>query len=278
MIPSGKNTLLLLFFLLLWNPGHSQDLFNPENSKKFANYLFSTQQYNLAANEYERILTVFYPDAYSFSRLMASYRYGIICTHSFRNLTMLGIERFFPKDAIAEEYLKLALTCNCCYESADFNQALTFLTAERQLFYRFGHYLFNEPDSLLSFAGKHRDLLTDKYPAMITHVGMLSDFQRKSPGLAMAMSALLPGSGKAYSGYWGDAVMSLIFVTSNAWLSYRGFKKRGEQSAGGWIFGGVSLGFYFGNIWGSGRAAKTYNQMEYEKLYHDAKNSYYSHF
>ena len=157
--------------------------------------------------------------------------------------------------------------------------AVSSLDTNTQAFYRLGYYFFNEDKNLLfRFKEDNQSLLKKSYPSVFNAIEQMDNFKRKSPGLAMAMSTVLPGSGKAYSGFWGDAAMSLMFVSTNAWLAYRGFNKKGVKSASGWIFGGVSLGFYMGNIWGSGKAAKTYNEVEYEKMYHDAKNSIYSNF
>jgi hypothetical protein len=61
-------------------------------------------------------------------------------------------------------------------------------------------------------------------------------------------------------------------------MSYRGFSKKGVKSANGWIFGSLTVGFYFGNIFGSYKAAKNYNQIEYDKLYNEAKAAVYSGF
>lgn len=279
MIPSGKHLFFLFLFVLFATLGNSQNILDTENSKKFARYLFNTQQYHLAAVEYERILSISPPDTEISTFLLKSYRLGNICTNSFKHIDALGIERFFINDTIAKEFLNLALSCNCCYENSRFEKALNSLGNSQQTFYRLGYYFFNQEKELLyRFNEDNRNLLAPNYPSVFTRIETMSEFRGKSPALAMTMSAILPGSGKAYSGYWGDAVMSFLFVSSNAWLSYRGFSKKGTKSASGWIFGGVSLGFYMGNIWGSGRSAKSYNEIAYEKMYNEAKNSIYSHF
>ena len=278
MILSGKSPLLLLF-LFFCTIGNAQNLFNAENSKKFARYLESTRQYKLAAVEYERILSIEKTDPAIYTGLLKNYRLGNICNNSFKNLDELNVNHFFSNQSIASEYLKLSLTCNCCYEESYFSEALSSVKNNEKIFYKLGYYLFTEQkDSLSRHTYNNLSLLSNNYPTVLTNIENIESFKRKSPGLAMAMSAIVPGSGKAYSGYWGDAVMSLIFVSTNAWLSYRGFSKKGVKNANGWVFGGISLGFYLGNIWGSGKAARTTNQIEYEKLYNDAKNSIYSHF
>ncbi len=279
MILSDKKLLffLLLFFLL--KSGSSQDLFNAENSRRFANYLMNTRQYHLAAIEYERILNISPPDDETGINLLKAYRFDNNCNSSFQNFRALKMESLLKSSAVAKEFLNLALACNCCYTDSAFGQALLPLDGDTRQFYRLGRFFFgNENDSLFHLKNTFQNQLLNSYPSVFYSIEKMESFQRKSPGLAAAMSTILPGSGKAYSGFWGDAVMSFAFVTSNAWLSYRGFSKKGTKSASGWIFGGLSLGFHLGNIWGSGRAARTYNEIEYEKLYNEAKSNIHSHF
>lgn len=81
----------------------------------------------------------------------------------------------------------------------------------------------------------------------------------KSPALAAVMSAVVPGSGKVYSGRAYDGLYSLVALASTVWLSYEGFRDNGVHGASGWIFGGLSAFFYGGNIYGSYAAAQNYN-------------------
>lgn len=279
MIRFINKCFLLICLILIWNNNSAQNLFNAENSIKFARYLYSTQQYNLAANEYERILNILPNDTNVFISLLDTYRRGNICDQSFNNLKRIGTTRYFVNDRVASEYLKLSLICNCCYQEAEFTNAMKSLNTSEQIFYKAGQYTFTgEKDSLVKFIHNNQNLLQNQYPLVYSNLKRIEIFKSKKPAVAVAMSAIIPGSGKAYSGFWGDALMSLAFVSTNAWLSYQGFRKKGIDSVNGWIFGSISMGFYLGNIWGSGRAAKTYNRIEYEKIYNDAKTSFYNHF
>ena len=49
---------------------------------------------------------------------------------------------------------------------------------------------------------------------------------------------------------------------------YRIISEKGIDRPGAWIFGGLALGFYTGNIYGSVKSAKVYNEFE-EKKYED---------
>jgi hypothetical protein len=89
---------------------------------------------------------------------------------------------------------------------------------------------------------------------------------RKSPWVAGTLSTIIPGAGKVYAGKWKDGLVSLLFVGANAYTSYRGFSSGGIRSPYGWLFGGLSAGFYIGNIYGSQKAARIYNHEMESKI------------
>jgi hypothetical protein len=101
---------------------------------------------------------------------------------------------------------------------------------------------------------------------------------KKSPALAALMSAVVPGTGKAYSKNWKDGIVSLFFTAGMAFQSYRNFNKFGTNNHRGWIYGGIGLGFYLGNIYGSVKSTKDYNRKKINVLQHEASalfNTYY---
>ncbi len=278
MIQLNKKLLLFTCFILFFEIGNAQNLFNSENLKKFANYLQNTHQYSLAANEYERILSVSPGDTGIYINLITAYRLGNDC-NSFQTLETFKVNQLFGHPTIASEYLKLTLTCNYCYNNSLFSEAILALNTNNKVFYKMGQYVFSEnKDSLICFANQNASILAGNFPDIFSNAKEIELMKEKSPFVAASMSALIPGSGKAYSGFWGDAIMSFLFVSTNAWLSYQGFKKKGVKSATGWIFGSISFGFYTGNIWGSARAAKNRNEAIYHTLYDEAKDNYYKRF
>jgi TM2 domain-containing membrane protein YozV len=92
------------------------------------------------------------------------------------------------------------------------------------------------------------------------------------------MSAIIPGSGKAYSKRWGDAIISFIFVGTNTFAAYRAFSKKGINSTNGWIFGSLAFSFYSANLWGSFKAAKNYNNHIKHSYQQNAENIIYTSF
>jgi tetratricopeptide (TPR) repeat protein len=88
----------------------------------------------------------------------------------------------------------------------------------------------------------------------------------KSPEIAAALSLLVPGAGKLYVGRRGDALYSFLVVTTSSWLAYEGFHQQGRKSLKGWIFGGATVFFHFGNVYGSAVAARVHNEGFCEEL------------
>lgn len=87
--------------------------------------------------------------------------------------------------------------------------------------------------------------------------------QAKSTEKARWLNAVLPGAGYAYVGLprsgWTSFCLNALF----GWATYQ-FFSRGETAAA-LITLGFETGWYFGGIYGSGLAAKQYNERLYEE-------------
>ncbi|MEM7659009.1 MAG: hypothetical protein AAF399_22995, partial [Bacteroidota bacterium] len=87
------------------------------------------------------------------------------------------------------------------------------------------------------------------------------------PALAVGLSTLLPGSGRLYTNQWPDGLISFLLISGLSYASYRNFNRNGRSSALGWIYGGIALGFYAGNIYGSYHSAIRYNELQKSKIH-----------
>lgn len=96
---------------------------------------------------------------------------------------------------------------------------------------------------------------------MILNKGVIT--KKKKPSLAKCL-AILPGLGYLYSGNRQTALTSFCFNSLTMFASYDLI--RNKQYGMGALMSAMSLSFYFGNIYGSGRAAKQYNYMRAEQL------------
>lgn len=81
----------------------------------------------------------------------------------------------------------------------------------------------------------------------------------KSPFLAASMSAVAPGLGKLYTNRHLDGLYSLIMVGASAWQAYSSYRNKGFDSIGLYLYGGIALYFYGGNVYGSFLSAREYN-------------------
>lgn len=110
-----------------------------------------------------------------------------------------------------------------------------------------------------------QEILEEKRPEDCELTNFLSKYRRqaKSPKKAQWLSTFLPGAGYAYVGLnrsgWTSFCLNALF----GWATYQ-FFHRGDTAAG-LITLGFETGWYFGGIYGSGLAAKQYNERLYEE-------------
>ena len=88
-----------------------------------------------------------------------------------------------------------------------------------------------------------------------------SKLKTKSPLLAGLMSAIIPGTGRLYTGRVKEGLLSLISLAATSYLAYEGFRDKGIKSFKGWLFSSISAFLYIGNIHGAVVSAKLTNQM-----------------
>jgi len=249
--------------LLVQATNAQQDVFNLENSRRFANYLYESGQFDLASDEYERVVFMSPADSVSLSRLLGSYRQ--------QKAYDTGVKRAF--DLIADPGQTHVSVFNemfsLCLLSGQYGKGHDILSKRKDIreLKRHQYEL-----GLLLLEGKHGDALayaSDNDPgydetgeALKKLLMQYRDLPSKSPWLSALLSAVIPGTGKIYTGDWQDGLISMLFVSTNAWQSYRGFRNDGIRSAYGWVFGTIATGFWAGNIYGSYRAAKKFNQRQ----------------
>ncbi len=94
----------------------------------------------------------------------------------------------------------------------------------------------------------------------------LTNFKKKSPLLAGLMSSIIPGTGKIYAGRTADGIFAMIYILSMLYKTYYTFNKNGLDNFEGWIWGGMSLYFYIGDIYGSVAAVKFRKRDFLEKM------------
>ncbi len=94
----------------------------------------------------------------------------------------------------------------------------------------------------------------------------------KSPLLAGISSTIIPGLGRAYSDRLGDGLFSFFFTIGSSAVSYYYYKKEKQGLAIG--FGTLGVLFHMGNIYGSVKGAKLFNERVYQDELYRFKNSF----
>lgn len=111
----------------------------------------------------------------------------------------------------------------------------------------------------------------EKSPEIAELIARKKSLPKKSPFLGGLYSALLPGSGKIYAGRKNDGIYSFMMVAVSGLIAYDGYRKGEFKNFKTWFFGGLSLFFYAGNVYGSAVAVRLENQRKSDQLQHDIK-------
>ena len=246
-----------------------QDLYDYQNSKKFADYLYKSGQYILAIDEYERIVFLNSEDANSKINLLKSYRFSGKYISGLKKLKVWYSDNKLPV-ALRKEKFHLLIMLDSIEKAKILLPSIIDNSLDADA-YRLGLVLLERDwKKAKSYSSKidTEEGLNKKFYSILS---MRLEQGRKSPFVAGALSTLIPGMGKVYTKRYADAVMALLFVGGNAWQSYRGFSQHGATSVYGWVFGGLAASFYIGNIYGAVKSAKRFNKERDDDAYQKAK-------
>lgn len=103
---------------------------------------------------------------------------------------------------------------------------------------------------------------------------LCKSYKLKSPGLALFLSSLLPGSGRWYTGSFGAFTSSFLTIgTFAAGTIYTGIKSE-WKSWQPYVFGTCGLVLYIVELYGSYQSAKRYNNALYRVLCEETEKLY----
>ena len=268
-----------IFLVLLWFTGsgvfcQETDIFNYNNSLKYANYLYNNKEFALALNEFKRILFIDSLNIQANIKIHDSYiRLGKYSEGiHYSNQVHAALVK---NDTLAILRGKLLLLNG---NFPQFNSEIahdSFLSPGELVFLKMSEDVFQK-----NWKSAEKSLAdAEKYPYLSPYIPIVkkaASIKYKKPAVSLMMSAIVPGSGKVYSGYWKDGLVSFLFVGISAWQSYRGFSQKGVNSVYSWIMGGISLSFYSGNIYGSVKAANKKNYELNHAILDDYKEAFIS--
>lgn len=245
--------------------GYNQNLFDAERTQQFATYLNQSGQYKLAAIELERLVFL-QPNADSIKfNLLDCYLQDKNYDAAFRRSVQLN--ELNPNNSILfHSYASYALISNLKHlEAQQFINQASLLDIQRKAYYNSWNLILQN-----RFREASQSSATFKSNPAFTGILAIENevekLPRKSPFLAAMLSTAVPGAGKWYAKEKKDAVVGFITVGMMAYQAYRGFRKDGQKSVYGWISAGLGAGFYLGNIYGSAKSAKRFNNRQYAKL------------
>ena len=251
------------------------DYYQPENIRKFADYLYAQGDYLRAAGEYQRYLFS-QPTALGdsqndvLSRVADSYRLGGQPDRAVQFLEMLIQTQ---PDSNLGRY-ELGATY---FLTGQYDESIRFLKESQDLFqgeeYRWKSQMLIGMNKLMQKRWENaiqhfnqfdlRGLPEIVGQRVLIYKGYAEDGRElpsKNPLLAGFLSIVLPGSGRLYVGRPNDALITVFLLGVLGWGTYDGFSENGISSRKGWTLGTIGGIFYLGNIYGSVVAAQTYNR------------------
>jgi TM2 domain-containing membrane protein YozV len=243
----------------------SKNIYNEENTKLFKNYLINSGQYQLALLEIERLIHFDKSNDTLKLELLQTYRKmdNPFVANELYNIFSNNIKPDF-ESLFSKEKVKILI------DLKDYH-ALEKYVVNQDIFdneYKNNMYLSSK---LLQKNWKEAQLIVDNNNTIYHHslqniVNESKALKYKKPLLGGLFSAVIPGSGKFYAGAWQDGLISMVFVSANAFGTYRAFSAKGAT------FYSISLltlgtGFYLGNVYGSYKAVKRSNQNKDVELY-----------
>jgi hypothetical protein len=266
-----NKTIVLIFFVVigLAPAMQAQDLYTYEKSLEFANYLHQTGEYELAATEYKRLFFADKTNELVNTRLLDCFwnttNYEKIIFYS----RMMDSSQVMNNLKLRTYYLKSGFLVNPSAITMQSYNTLQISTSEKTYYTLSSKLLNKQWDAAKSYRSSCSDQLLQTYSPVFAQI---EQTQFKKQWLAMSMSAVIPGSGKAYAGYWKDGLMSLVIIGVSAWQASRGFEQDGVKSAYGWIYAGVGMGFYLGNLYGTAKALNKKNNYLNDAIYHKTEH------
>ncbi len=253
---------LILIAFLSVHGSFGQDIYSVQATKKYAAFLYVKGDFKQASREYERLL-------YIDSTQKKQYKTALLkCYYNLQDVNALKSLSFTPYDSLTSQFVFLLrmrqkefdLAQNLL-ENEDYtysNEAETFNSGILNLY----GLEFEQSQEKLSrnFYNNAMSVTSAKLQPVITN---LINFKEKKPAIAALLSTAVPSLGRVYTNDYADAALNFLLISVTAFQAYRGFSNKDIGEWQGWVYGSLSASFYLGNIFGSYKAAKRYNNNFY---------------
>jgi hypothetical protein len=258
----------ILLLLFISYTGLAQNIFDPNHTRKYADHLMASGQYELATKELERLHFFAGANDTIKTNLMRAYRLSNHPNLAFQKANVLYPELLQMPILPAFEYAKICFTLEKWDDgSAFWNNSKSFKKEDAAVFEATKYVFTNKLDKAKSILALPTYQTNETWKAY--NEVFKSTLTRKKPFAAGFLSALVPGLGRVYTKDWKDGLLSFIFTASMGVQTYRNFNKHGFNNPRGYIYGAIGTGFYLGNIYGSVKSAQNYNLKQLDKTKHE---------
>lgn len=276
---------LILLAMLFFSPQARGGEPNAETIKSFADHLYETGDYYRAITEYERLL-FFHPShalaPQAHYQIAMAYLEGGKYTQAIKRLRDLS-NTHADREIGRKSLLSLA---EAYIRKQDLHLALDKLE----------EFLSSYPNDSRADAVRIRigwvNLLLgewqqagaefksvpagsaeqDRAEKLAGESIKFPELPRKSPALAGALSAVLPGAGQLYVGRPADATTSFLLNGLFIWATVEAFNNDNDVTGGILLF--FESGWYFGNIYNAMSSAHKYNRREEQRFLDDLRGRY----
>lgn len=268
---------ITLFFLALQFSilqAQPKDLFDLPSSQRYAEYLYSSENFKQAAIEYERLIVMDSAGAKIYQlKAISCYRQDDNLQVGFKRINTWFTDDEKRQSPINKEFGMYLIGLGF------YNDAIAFLEEcndmpqnDKATLTALSHcFLAQWAEAEAALAQVTQKNASSQILKQVSQDGLKMRF--KKPGVAAVLS-IIPGLGRVYTGNYADAGISALTITTIAWQAYTGFDKNGTSSFYGWLTATLATAFYFGNIYGSYRSAQLYNKQQMDALYVEILRAY----
>ncbi len=236
---------------------------SPDGILHFADRLYQYSEYRRAATEYLRYYSL-YSDRVNADDALFKAALSLELSGEYANarkfLSMLEKRAEQPTQISVIRYR----TANTFYQQGGLDTTLSFIASfdrEMSLEYLRGFTLLRKRDYI--GAGKvFSDLsavggeLSPSFLYMVSKSRQGASLREKNPIVAGALSAVIPGLGRGYTGNWGDGFFDFLTVGATVGPAVYFYEEDRTFSI---VTGLLGAFFYLGNVYGSANGAINYN-------------------